>query len=345
MLMQQQPASETAEEDKMKKIKMWQWLALLVVGIISFSGLFHYEEQAAEGPYPNKPVTLIVSYGEGGVTDLGARILRPYVEKELGVPVRIVNVNGEAGWAGWKQLLASPADGYTLAYINTPSLITGYLNPQNKRIETMDDFSLIANQVIDYGAIAIRPQETRFHSVDELVAYAVQHEVTATSTGLASDEHLAMLKLNKAFGTNFIAVQAANTGRLKHGVIDGHIDVYFGNVGELTLAHKSGELTVIAVLAPERSEFLPGVPTVEEVTGSRLYSWAARGVAGPAGLPREREEILTAAFINAMNTEDCRKKMQEAGLALRPMDARAFRSLLEKDEASVRSVSGLLNWE
>ena len=329
----------------MKKNRVLQWLMVLAAVAAVLSGVSHYEEKTAEGAYPNKPITLLVSYGAGGVTDLGARILRPYVEKELGVPVRIINVNGEAGWAGWKQLLSSPADGYTLAYINTPSLITGYLNPQNKRTETMDDFVLIANQVVDYGAIAVRPQETRFHSIDELIDYAVQHEVTATSTGLASDEHLAMLKLNKAFGTNFVAVQAANTGRLKHGVIDGHIDVYFGNVGELTLAHKSGELTVVTVLAPERSEFLPDVPTLEEITGSRLYSWAARGVAGPTGLPPEREAVLSAAFLKAMNTEECREKMREAGLALTPMDARSFRVLLENDEASVRSVSGLLNWE
>ena len=329
----------------MSRMKLAKWLVLLLLIATGFFGVLRFEEPVSDKPYPSKPITLIVSYGAGGVTDLGARILRPYVEKELGVSVRIVNVNGEAGWAGWKQLLVAPADGYTLAYINTPSLITGYLNPYNNRKENLDDFSLIANQVIDYGAIAIRPDETRFTTIRELAEYAAAHEVTTTSTGVASDDHLAVLKMNKVLGTKFVPVHAANTGRLRQGVTGGHIDVYFGNVGELTLSHKAHKLKVIALLAPERSAFLPDVPTLEEGMGATVYSWAARGIAGPPGLPPDKEAVLTAAFLRAMKNEEFATKMAEAGLVLRPMDGAAFRGLLEKDEAGIRGVSGLLNWQ
>lgn len=326
----------------MNKMQFVKWLVLLLLVLAGIFSALRLETTNSDAPYPNKPITLIVAYGAGGVTDLGARLFQPYLEQELGVSVRIVNINGKTGWVGWRQLLSASNDGYTLAFINTPSLITGYLNPHNKWAKNLDDFSLIANQVIDYGAIAIRPDETRFTTIRELISYATTHEVTTTSTGIASDDHLVVLKLNKALGTNFIPVHAANTGRLKHGVIGGHIDVYFGNVGELTLPHKTNELRLIALLAPNRFDFLPNVPTFEEAMGVQVYSLAARGIAGPPGLPAERKEFLTAAFVRAMQNEEFKAKMAEAGLVLQPMNAQDFRYLLEKEESDIRGVSSLL---
>lgn len=330
----------------MKRIGPKQWLIIGIVSLILLMTVTNptSQDMSLVREYPSKPITVIVAYGAGGATDLGARLLLPYVEEELGIPLRIVNVNGDAGWAGWKQLLDAPPDGYTIAYINTPSLLTGNLNPRTGRHMNIGDLSLIANQVIDYGAIAIRNDEARFTSIGELIEYAGKYEVTATSTGLASDDHLAVLKLNSALHTHFIAAHTANTGKLKEAVIGRHIDVYFGNVGELTLAHKRKELRVIALLAPERSAYLPGIPTLEEELGVKIYSWAARGIAGPPGIAKERVDILTAAFLRAMKNEKFQKEMDDAGLALRPMDSGQFRELLAEDERGVRSVLHLVNW-
>src|SRR5690625_3997890 len=76
----------------------------------------HSENTAAD--YPNDTITLIVSFGPGGGTDIGARDLVPYVEEELGVDIHIQNIDGGGGWVGWNDLVNAEPDGYTLGYLN-----------------------------------------------------------------------------------------------------------------------------------------------------------------------------------------------------------------------------------
>jgi len=322
-------------------------MLLIIVMLIVSIGCKNQEKEdsSPNRAYPNKPITVIVSYGPGGATDMGARLLLPYVEQELGVPLHVVNVMGDVGWEGWMKLLNSKPDGYTIAFINTPSLITGYLNPQAKRDKRIEDFSLIANYVMDYGAIAIRPGETRFVNLQEVVEYARHNQLTITSTGVGTNNHIAILKLNKILGTKFVAVHALNTGRLMAGVTSGHIDVYIGNIGEVTVPHKQGQLKVIAVMEPERSAYLPDVPTVEEELNIKVYNWAARGLAGPGGMDREKIYILEKAFMKAMENEELNQKMQERGLALRPLASQEFYKLLKEDEQGVMSVIDLFDWK
>src|SRR5690349_9658899 len=78
---------------------------------------------AAYAAYPDKPITMIVSYAPGGGTDLTARAIAPYIEKYLGNNARIIILNkaGAGGAIGFAQLAGSPADGYTIGMINTPN--------------------------------------------------------------------------------------------------------------------------------------------------------------------------------------------------------------------------------
>lgn len=295
--------------------------------------------------YPEEPITVIVAYGAGGGTDISARILLPYVEKELGVPLNVVNITGGSGWVGWTELLNSPKDGYTIAYINTPTVITGYLNPEVNRDNHIDDFELIANHVIDYGVLVIRPDDTRFSNLEEIIEYAKENEVTVTTTGLASDDHIAALKMNEEFGTKFVPVHDTGFGTSKAAVLGGHVDAMFVNVGDVFVDHERGELKTVAVLAPERSELMPDVPTVEEITGKEVYNWASRGVAAAKGVPEEIIEKLNKAFLKAMEDEELNSKIKEVGLAMVPLDREEYYEFLLEEEKTLIELMPLLGWD
>ena len=80
--------------------------------------------------YPERTLTLIVPYGAGGGTDITARLLAKDIEGALGKPVTVDNRAGGGGWVGWGALAAARPDGYTLGYLNVPSMYAGYLDPQ-----------------------------------------------------------------------------------------------------------------------------------------------------------------------------------------------------------------------
>jgi tripartite-type tricarboxylate transporter receptor subunit TctC len=294
--------------------------------------------------YPNQPINLIVSYSAGGGTDTSARILQPYLEKELGVTVNILNKPGGGGWVGWTELAHAEPDGYTIGYINSPNVVSGYLNPSAKREENLDSFEFLGNQVSNPEIIAIRTDEQRFTDIKGLIEYAKNNELTATGTGVAGDDHIASLLLNKNFGTKFRAVQFEGTAESRTGVLGGHVDVLFASVDEVFAMHNNKELKVIAVMDKERSPFLPDVPTLQESGYDGVFMNATRGIAAPKGLDPEKVKILSDAIEKAIKNEEHVAKLEELGIAVRYLNGEEYRKDLMENETTVRGIFDLLGW-
>lgn len=294
--------------------------------------------------YPNKPITLVVSYSAGGGTDTGARILQPYLEDELGVSINIVNKPGGSGWVGWTELANSDTDGYTVGYLNSPNIITGYLDPKYNREQDLEGFQPIANHVLDPGVVAIRPDEDRFTDFESFVKYAQENEVTATTSGVGSNDHMAILKLNKFYDTNITPVHTKGAAEGSAQVMGGHVDVFVAKVGEAAVKHQNGELKAIAVMTKERSPFIDEVPTTKELGYPEVTSWSARGIAAPVGISEEKLNVLQAAFKKAIENKEQVDQMEEQGLQVKFMGSKEYYNMLKEDEESVKSISDLLGY-
>lgn len=301
-------------------------------------------EPAKQSGYPEKPIKLIVSFAAGGGTDLGARLLTPYLEKELGVPVVVENKPGGGGWVGYSELLKSKPDGYTIGYVNTPGLITGYLNPTANRKENLDSFEFIINHVIDPGVVAVRADDNRFATINDLVEYAKQNELTATTNGAGSGNHLAILQMNRDLGTKFKPVHTGGTSEALTAVLGGHVDVLIAKVGEVLEPQKEGQIKVLGVAVSERVSQLPDVPTLKEAFGIDLENYSIRGIAGPKGMDPEHVAILQEAFEKAMNNPEHIEKMKEMGLNIDTTKGEEFKKLLQKEEETTKGLKDLLGW-
>lgn len=315
----------------------------ITIACFTFSAALYSGNILADA-YPDRPISTIISFGAGGNTDVGARILFPAVENNLGAPLNIINRPGGGGWVGWTQLINSSNDGYTIGYINTPNLVTGYLDPQYNRNVSLDNFDLIANHVTDYGVISITKDEDRFSNIDELVEYAQSNILTASTTGANGDDHIAMLKMNKKYNTQFVPVHTTGTAEQRAAIQGGHVDVSFSNIGDTNLAHRDGSLKILATMAPERSKFIPEVPTMGESGYPGVISWSARGLAAPKGLSTEQLERLEEAFITGMQAPDHLSKMEEMGLMVDIRTGDAYREMLKEEEESIKELEELLGW-
>lgn len=294
--------------------------------------------------FPKKPITLVVSFAAGGGTDLGARLLTPILEKELGVPVVVENKPGGGGWVGYSQMLGSKPDGYTLGYVNTPGLITGYVNPTAKRQENLDSFEFIINHVVDAGVLAVRADEKRFTNIKELVEFAKTNEISASSNGVGSGNHFASLQMNKQLGTKFRSVQFGGTSEALTGVLGGHVDVLVAKVGEVVEPMKEGQLKVLGVMMPERVPQLPDVPTLKESLGVSIENYSIRGIAGPKGMDPQIVAKLQTALDKAMKDPEHVKKMNDMGLNIDTTKGAEFKEMLKKEEKAVNDLKSLLGW-
>jgi tripartite-type tricarboxylate transporter receptor subunit TctC len=306
-------------------------------------------EGCPEG-YPERPIEMIVAFGAGGGTDVGARLLAPHLEEALGgATVNVVNREGGGGWIGWNALLAAKPNGYTIGALNTPNLMSGYLNPEQGIEGSLDDFTFLANVVTDYGAIAVRPDDERFGTIEELIDYAKENRLTATSTGVGSDDHLASLGLNHALGTKFEGIHSGGAADNVTAVLGGNVDVLFANVGEVKNLHENGQLKVVGVLAdPEKwdGEMLSEVPVVAAaVEGAEdVMSWSARGMGAPGGLDEGLTQCLADALADAIQNEEFVSEMEKQGLLVDYRDPAEYEEMLRKEETTVKELGDQFIW-
>ena len=275
----------------------------------------------ANAQFPERGLILIVPYGAGGGTDITARLLARDLEAVLGKPVTVENRAGGAGWIGWGALAQARPDGYTLGYLNVPSMYAGYLDPKVGRKESLDSFTPLMNHVIDYNVWAVKA-DSPFKTVKDVIdaAKKTPESITVTAYGAGSDDHLAILGISAETDTKFVVIHSRSTAEAKTQALGGHVQVLGANVSEVAEEVRTGQLRLLGVMAPERSRFLPNAPTFKEQGFNQVWS-VSRGIAAPAGLPKDVEGALTAALEKVLSSREHQAKAEALSFSRSPSRA------------------------
>ena len=270
--------------------------------------------------YPTKPVILMVAYPAGGSTDIGARVVAALAEKEMGQPLVVVNKAGAGGQIGWTELARQKPDGYYIGFINLPAVNTVILDPERKATFDIDSFTPIINQVFDPGVIYVKP-DGPYKTLKDLIDDAKKRpgEIRAGTTGILSDDHLAILMLEDAAKIKLRIVHFDGDSPQVTALMGGQIDVSFLNVGGLTSRVKAGQLRALLVMDREKCKFYPDVPTSVELGYPTVISSSTRGIIGPKGLPEPIVKQLQSTFKKAMEDPEHLKNMDKAGLGIKIM--------------------------
>jgi tripartite-type tricarboxylate transporter receptor subunit TctC len=294
----------------------------------------------AQAQYPEKGLTLIVPYGAGGGTDITARLLAKDLEGVLGKPVTVQNIAGGGGWKGWGTLATATSDGYTIGYLNVPAIYAGYLDAKLGRKETLDSFTPIINHVIDYNVLTVKP-DSPFKSLKDLVEATKQkpNTISISAHGVGGDEHLAIIAFERATGAKFRIVQNKSTPESKTQVLGGHVQILASNVSEIATEVKDGQLRVLGVMSPQKSRFLPGAPTFKE-QGINLEASNSRGIATPAGLPKDVETKLVTALEKVILSNEHQQKAVALFLEPQVIRAAEYKKFLKDNEQDIKKLMG-----
>ena len=271
--------------------------------------------------FPNRPIQLMVAFPAGGSTDIAARIVAAIAEKELGQPIVVVNKGGAGGQVGWTEMVRQKPDGYYIGFINLPATNTVILDPDRKAIFNEKDFTPIINQVLDPGLIWVRA-DSPYKTVQDLIDAARKSPGTirAATTGILSDDHLAILMTEEAApGVKFRLVHLEGGAAQFKEIMAGNIDVAYDNVGSIVKRVQSGEVRALAVMDDVRSKFLPDVSTMKELGFPTVISSSTRGVAGPKDMPTPLVARLRDVLKKAMEDPEHVKKLEEQGIAIKIM--------------------------
>ena len=299
---------------------MKRLIAAASVALISTSGAAladMYEN------YPERPITLMVSYGAGGATDFQARIVTMTAGNEdaLGVPIAIVNRPGAGGRVGWNHFATqAEANGYELGAYNVPHFIAQSI--EGGVSYSSDSFEPIANWGAD-PAVFVVPADSEFDSMQDVVDYAKENPggLTFSGAGLFVGHHIAALQLEKAAGVDlaYIPNSQGGAGAMK-AVIAGDVLGGVNNLSDAFRAQQAGNVKILGVFDVERSDFLPDVPTMAE-QGYDIDNASVnfRGIMAPAGTPQPIIDKLAATVPEMFRNSRVVGKMKEGGSPMHVM--------------------------
>ena len=291
-----------------------------------------------EKKYPEKNINLFVAYGAGSNSDIGVRLLVPHLEKLLGVPVVVNNYSGAGGQIGFTNLAEAKPDGYTVGLINIPALTMSYMDTSRQAKYNIDSFEPFINHVFDPAVVTVRA-DSPYKNIEELLKYAKEHpgELSAGTTGVGTDDHVHLTLLEEKAGVKFNPVHFDGSAECNTGLLGGHIDIAFANVGDQKQLFLNKEVKVLAVMDKDRIEWAPDVPTFKEI-GIDLVMGSARGYAFPKGVPGEIKTKLISVFEQAINSPEHVKEMDKVGLPIKTLKGDEYINMIKNAEKGVESL-------
>ena len=304
----------------MKKFLAASVLGLACWGIASMA--------LAQESYPNHPITIVVPFGPGSGTDVGARLLGQKLGEALGQPVVIDNKPGANGSIAAEYVSKAKADGYTL-FMGTNS--THGANPalqKNLRYDPIKNFDPITRVAVFTSIIVTNPN-LPVKNMRELIAFGKANELTlatGNASGVVMSEALA-----RQVGWKLLRVPFKSNPPAMTEVIAGRVQVMFTDIAAAQAQLKAGTLRPIAVTSKARSALMPDLPTIAEsgVPDYDLSGWIA--LFAPAGSPRPVVERLNAEVTKVLNLPEVRTRFLDLGAEPSPMRVPEFSTWVQHE--------------
>jgi tripartite-type tricarboxylate transporter receptor subunit TctC len=300
---------------------------------------------SASAAWPEQPINMILAYAPGGGTDIVARAIAPFIEKQLGGGARIVIVNrpGAGGDIGFGAIAAAQPDGYTIGFINTPPVMT--IPIERKTAWSINSYDFLGNVVDDPGTFCVHA-DSPYKTLADLQAYAKANPKAASvgSTGIGSDDHLAMLMFEKAAGVSMTHVPFKGSSETRTAITGKHITVAAINVGEALQYLKSGSpLRCLGQMTATRTTAAPDWPTFKE-QGFNFDMASLRGIAAPKGLPAAIRERLATAIEKAAADPAFRAQAERAFAPVRYLGPVDYEAEIRAGDAQFKRLWKELPW-
>lgn len=269
---------------------------------------------ALAGPYPERPIKVVVAWSAGGGTDLPARVVAKHLSRQLNVPVHVENRDGASGMIGTEFVANAPPDGYTIQYTVADS---HSINPHlftNIRYDAMRDFVPVAVVGFSPCTLVVNPK-LGIDSFEQFVqtAKAKPGAITFATWGVGSGGHVRMAALGNATGTQFTHVPFKGSAPALQAVVAGQVDAMIVPAGMARPQAETGKLNMLAVDTGERYPLVPAVRTYREQGLSiDLKFW--QGVLAPKGTPPEIVETLNKALTAALADPEALAELGKLGV-------------------------------
>jgi len=324
-------------------------IAQFVVGVVLLvaSSLAATMPVAAQS-WPTRPVTVVVPWAPGGITDILGRLFAEKLTQAFGQQFIVVNKPGAGGNIGADMVAKAAPDGYTLMVTNPGAFSTNQFLYANMTYKPEDFAGIVL--IAEFPNALMVYKDLPVKSVAELIDYAKKNPqaLNGASSGTGSSGHLSIEMFKWMTGTQVTNVFYKGAAQSKVDLAAGRVQMAIDNIPSYLSEIGNGSVRLLAVGTRSRVPGYPDIPTLDEA-GLRGYQssvWYA--MAAPRGTPPDLVEKINAVATAALKSPDIQerlKQLQGTAMGGSPADserffadeARRWKGIIESSGAKVEN--------
>ena len=285
----------------------------------------------AQSSYPNKPITLIVPFGPGGIADITARTVAQAMSVTLKQTIIVDNRPSAGSIVGSAAVAKAEPDGYTLLLMSNGNAVSASLF-KKLPFDVSRDFAPVATLGFFDLALFVNA-ESRFKSAGEVTGFAKSNpgKLTLGTITSGSTQNLAAELFKTTTGIDAVIVPYKGTPAVVTALRAGEIDAAFEILGPMVGQVSSKAIRALAVTSDKRFAALPDVPTKKEagIANYNVASWNA--LAAPAGTSADVIARLNAAANEALKSAAVQERLLALGVRPQGSTPEQLRTLLASE--------------
>lgn len=259
--------------------------------------------------YPDKPIRIVVPNPPGGSADYIGRFFQTPLQRILGQPVAVANVVGGGTSIGNRQVRDAAPDGHTVLAVHQALLTAAALKVMDFGPEA---YQKVAQVAAEYVTVVVN-RKAPYQDLKSFLAAAKAGDLRA-GVQIGAINHFLFLSLADKTGVKFRFVNTGGGGPTRTALAGGHVDCAFLTVNEAKPLVDSGDLTIVAIFAPQRLPSWPNLATAREQGTDLLlnlnYWWWM-----PKATPAARVDRFAEALREAMRDPEVVQKFNEFNMS------------------------------
>ena len=289
-------------------------LGLPLLGALLIGALLPADALAQS--YPNRPITMIVPFAAGGLTDVPARVLAAMLQDRIGQSVVVENKPGGSGTLGGAYAVRAAPDGYTLFANSLADTQNLYFLPVP--YNAINDFAMIGMIVEGPPLVLIIDAKLPYKSLADLVAGAKADpkKISFGTSGPATSPAMALAQLNALAKTEIAGVPFNGSGEAARNVSASGVQGAFAFYAQAKPLADSGRVRALAIASPQRIATWPEVPTMQELGFPNFDYRGFVGLAAPAKTPAPIIAYLNKALNDVVQSKEFRSRMAALGMTV-----------------------------
>jgi len=277
----------------------------------------------AQAGWPSKPITLIVNFPPGGLTDGIARAFAQHVQQATGQQVLIDNKPGASGNIGAALVARAPADGHTFLHSVSGTLIQNRVMFKNLGFDPDKDFTIVSGTPSGVLPIVVHkslPAEVK--DLRSFIDWAKGKKVNFGSWAIGSAAHIFAQRLNELYKLSIEVVNYKGEAPMWQDMGAGSLHAGMGSPQAMNPLLVKGDIRPIVAPGAVRYGKLPDLTTTREQgfddPAFNLRGWLA--LSAPSATPKEIVKKMSDLWVAAADSEPGRKMMDSFGLTEKPLN-------------------------